>query len=69
MSKKFYYKTIVVVVLILNKIIAHLEKYNVRFKPSDFQERMVIDSTGYDMVAEPDEPYYAEQYLEYLHDG
>jgi SAM-dependent methyltransferase len=66
MSKKFYYKTIVVVVLILNKIIAHLEKYNVRFKPSDFQERMVIDSTGYDMVAEPDEPYYAEQYLKVI---
>jgi SAM-dependent methyltransferase len=66
MSNKFYYKTIVIVVLILNKIIAHLEKYNVRFKSSDFQERMVIDSTSYDMVAEQDEPYYAEQYLKVI---
>lgn len=30
--------------------------------PSDIQQRNVIRSTRYDMVAAPDEPYYAEQY-------
>jgi len=62
MNKLLYYRVIVFVVLILRKIVAYLEKHNVRFKPSDFQERMIIDSTDYDMVAEPDEHYYADQY-------
>ena len=33
-----------------------------RWEPADNQEQIVIGSTRYDMVAAPDEPYYAKQY-------
>ena len=33
-----------------------------KFEPKDVQKRNVISSTQYDMVASPNEPYYADQY-------
>ena len=33
-----------------------------KLEPADMRQRSVIGSASYDMVAAPDEPYYAEQY-------
>ncbi len=47
---------------VLNKLSRMVSGVAKRLEPDDMQRQGVVGSTGYDMVAAPDEPFYAEQY-------
>lgn len=56
------YRIIIIISKFFGKISRELSQLARDYSSRDFQIKSVINSTDYDMVSAPDEPYYLEQY-------
>ncbi|MBD2424567.1 class I SAM-dependent methyltransferase [Phormidium sp. FACHB-1136] len=64
--EKIIYASLSLVSRIFGKISRIISNAANQFEPQDIQENLVRESTQYNMVTAPDEPYYAEQYWTFI---